>query len=51
MDAWNLRDVKDSGGPEQLILPSLVQAMGVCWEPPTLLLSPVLPEWLGFSNQ
>lgn len=51
MDAWNLQDVRGSGGPEQLLLSSLAQAMGVCWEPPTLFLSPVPPAWLGFSDQ
>lgn len=51
MDAWNLRDATGGGGPEQLLLSSLAQAVGVCWEPPTLLLSPAPPARLGSSNQ
>lgn len=51
MHDWNLQDVKGSGGPEQLLLSSLAQAVGICWEPPTLLLSTSPPAWLGFSNQ
>lgn len=51
MDAWNLQDVKGSGGPEQLLWSSLAQATGVCREHPTLLLSPAPPAWLGFSKR